>query len=284
MHVEGVGSHRLTPSPDDSRARQPCSSDTADSPSRRFPPPSRRSRWRSRSPRLPRDRSLTRLRRTKRRNTSERIHPFPGRNRPRARRSHDAEQRLLRPARDVRQLHAEAVARGRPTRRRLMDNSARSCGATGWRSTRCRAVDHDIPPGVQPDMTEHGFERDDWPAIQRARLRRRHPRARDADLARRQVERLHRVIERLYGYSGQLNDQGQWIYYGRVGGVVVTGNEDGIKHVAMNILYSPPAPRLRHPAAGRLRLDRRGRPGAELRRPGQRRARERVHRAATPPS
>jgi len=42
----------------------------------------------------------------------------------------------------------------------------------------------------------------------------------------------------LYAYSGQLNDDGQWIYYGRVGGVVVTGNEDGIKHVAMNVLYS----------------------------------------------
>ncbi len=47
-----------------------------------------------------------------------------------------------------------------------------------------------------------------------------------------------KVIERLYGYSGHLNEQGQWIYYGRVGGVLVTGNEDGIKHVAMNVLYS----------------------------------------------
>src|SRR6266487_1724787 len=28
-----------------------------------------------------------------------------------------------------------------------------------------RAVDHDIATGVWPDMTEHGWERDDWPAI-----------------------------------------------------------------------------------------------------------------------
>ena len=28
-----------------------------------------------------------------------------------------------------------------------------------------RAVDHDIATGVYPDMTEHGWERDDWPAI-----------------------------------------------------------------------------------------------------------------------
>ena len=27
-------------------------------------------------------------------------------------------------------------------------------------------------------------------------------------------------------------------YYGRVGGCLVTGNEDGIKHCAMNVLYS----------------------------------------------
>src|SRR3954454_15980018 len=28
-----------------------------------------------------------------------------------------------------------------------------------------RAVDHDIATGVQPDMTEHGCARDDWPPI-----------------------------------------------------------------------------------------------------------------------
>ena len=31
---------------------------------------------------------------------------------------------------------------------------------------------------------------------------------------------------------------GWYIYYGRVGGCLVTGNEDGIKHIAMNMLYS----------------------------------------------
>ena len=46
------------------------------------------------------------------------------------------------------------------------------------------------------------------------------------------------VIERLYGNSHLLNDAGQYAYYGRVGGCLVTGNEDGIKHCAMNILYS----------------------------------------------
>jgi len=47
------------------------------------------------------------------------------------------------------------------------------------------------------------------------------------------------VIERLYSMSGTYNDRGQYVYYGKVGGAVITGNEDGIKHCAMNILYRP---------------------------------------------
>jgi multimeric flavodoxin WrbA len=43
------------------------------------------------------------------------------------------------------------------------------------------------------------------------------------------------LIERLYAMSGELNDKGQSIYYGKVGGCVITGNEDGIKHTAMTI-------------------------------------------------
>ena len=46
------------------------------------------------------------------------------------------------------------------------------------------------------------------------------------------------VIERLYGFSGQLNGHGQWSYYGKVGGVPVTGNEDGGKHCAAQMLYA----------------------------------------------
>ena len=120
----------------------------------------------------------------------------------------------------------------------LMDNSVAIMRANGVRVDEVRAVDHEIPPGVQPDMTEHGFARDEWPAIQRRVLA--------ADILvigtpiwlGDKTSVCTSVIERLYGYSGQLNDAGQWIYYGRVGGVVVTGNEDGIKHVAMNVLYS----------------------------------------------
>lgn len=120
----------------------------------------------------------------------------------------------------------------------LMDNSVAIMEAHGVHVTTIRAVDHEIPVGVYPDMTEHGWDRDDWPAIQAKVLA--------ADILvigtpiwlGEKSSVATKVIERLYGYSGELNDQGQWIYYGRVGGVLVTGNEDGIKHVAMNTLYS----------------------------------------------
>ena len=101
-----------------------------------------------------------------------------------------------------------------------------------------RAVDHEIATGVQADMTEHGWERDDWPGI--------YAKVMAADILvlltpiwlGEKSSVATRVIERLYANSNLLNEHGQWAYYGRVGGCIVTGNEDGAKHCAMNILYS----------------------------------------------
>ncbi|MBB5235132.1 flavodoxin family protein [Deinococcus budaensis] len=101
-----------------------------------------------------------------------------------------------------------------------------------------RAVDHDLAPGVYPDMREHGAAHDEWPEVYR--------RVQAADILvlgspiwlgeRSSV--ASRVIERLYAHSGELNAKGQYVFYGKVGGCIVTGNEDGIKHVGMGVLYS----------------------------------------------
>ncbi|MEJ7584372.1 MAG: NAD(P)H-dependent oxidoreductase [Acidimicrobiales bacterium] len=101
-----------------------------------------------------------------------------------------------------------------------------------------RAVDHDLPPGVQPDMREHGWDEDDWPDL--------FARVMDAQILvigtpiwlGEKSSICTRIIERLYGNSSELNEKGQYAYYGRVGGCIVTGNEDGVKHCAMNVLYS----------------------------------------------
>jgi len=101
-----------------------------------------------------------------------------------------------------------------------------------------RPVDHEIAHGVYPDMTEHGWERDDWPAI--------HEKVMAADILvlgssiwlGDKSSICTQVVERLYASSGILNQHGQYAYYGRVGGCLITGNEDGVKHCSMNILYS----------------------------------------------
>jgi multimeric flavodoxin WrbA len=46
------------------------------------------------------------------------------------------------------------------------------------------------------------------------------------------------LLERLYAHSSDTNEKGQYIYYNKVGGCVVTGNEDGGKFVSSRILYS----------------------------------------------
>jgi multimeric flavodoxin WrbA len=101
-----------------------------------------------------------------------------------------------------------------------------------------RAVDRDIATGVYPDMTEHGWPSDEWPAIQEQVMASEILVICTPIWLGEKSSVCNRVIERLYGNSSQLNEAGQWAYYGRVGGCLVTGNEDGIKHCAMNILYS----------------------------------------------
>lgn len=120
----------------------------------------------------------------------------------------------------------------------LMDNSMRIMRRQDVTVDLIRAVDHDIAPGVYPDMTGHGASKDEWPSLWE--------RVKAADILvlgspiwlGDKSSVATRVIERLYAQSGILNDAGQYAFYGRVGGCLVTGNEDGVKHVAMNVLYS----------------------------------------------
>ncbi len=101
-----------------------------------------------------------------------------------------------------------------------------------------RAVDRDLAPGVWPDMREHGAATDDWPAL--------YEQVQAADILvlgspiwlGEKSSICARVIERLYACSSLLNEGGQYAYYGKVGGCLITGNEDGIKHCSMSILYS----------------------------------------------
>ncbi|WP_020006675.1 flavodoxin family protein [Salinicoccus albus] len=96
-----------------------------------------------------------------------------------------------------------------------------------------RLADYHIPYGINGDMGNG----DEWPMILE--------KIKEANIVligtplwlgeKSSLATL--AIERLYGSSGETNQKGQAIYYNKVGGVIVTGNEDGAKHAAASILY-----------------------------------------------
>jgi len=120
----------------------------------------------------------------------------------------------------------------------LADVSRKIMEKHGVQTELIRAIDHDIATGVYPDMREHGWETDEWPEITKKVM------AADIIVLAGPIwlgdnsSEMKKIIERLYSLSGNLNDKGQYAFYGKVGGCLITGNEDGIKHCAQNVLYS----------------------------------------------
>lgn len=120
----------------------------------------------------------------------------------------------------------------------LIDVSVNIMKNEGVKVEQIRFVDEEIPFGIFPDMTEYGYKSDEWPKL--------FERIFDADILivatpiwlgeRSSV--ASKLIERLYAMSGKRNDKGQYLFYGKVGGCIVTGNEDGVKNCAKGILYA----------------------------------------------
>lgn len=120
----------------------------------------------------------------------------------------------------------------------LMDLSANIMKKEGVNVDNLRFVDHEVATGVFPDMTEQGWETDEFPELFKRIIA--------ADILiigtpiwlGEQSSKTRKLIERLYAMSSEQNEKGQYLYYGKTGGCIITGNEDGIKHCAMGILYS----------------------------------------------
>jgi multimeric flavodoxin WrbA len=120
---------------------------------------------------------------------------------------------------------------------RLMDRAAGIMMAEDVQVEHIYALDHTIAFGMIKDGRDEG-QSDEWPAIQAKIMA--------ADIlvigtpiwlgTKSSVATL--VVERLYAYSGDRNAKGQYLYYGKTGGCVITGNEDGVKHCAMDLLYA----------------------------------------------
>ena len=120
----------------------------------------------------------------------------------------------------------------------LMDVSQKIMEAEGVSFENIRLVDHAVAYGVYPDMTEHGAKKDARPEMWK--------KVDAADILiigtpiwlGEKSSVASKLIERLYAMSSLQNDKGQYYFYGKVGGCIITGNEDGIKHCAMGILYA----------------------------------------------
>jgi multimeric flavodoxin WrbA len=120
---------------------------------------------------------------------------------------------------------------------RLIHRAASIMETEGATVDLIHAREHRIAFGMAKDLRSETVD-DDWPDVQR--------RIMAADIVvlgtpiwlgvKSSVANL--VVERMYAYSGDTNDRGQYLYYGKVGGCVVTGNEDGVKACAMEILYA----------------------------------------------
>ena len=111
--------------------------------------------------------------------------------------------------------------------------------SNGVRTKVIRPVDYEIPAGLGLDMSQTDeWDKDDWPQIQKEID------ATDILVLCTSVwlgeksSVCNRVLERMYGYTHLLNEKGQYRDYGKVGATLITGNEDGVKHCAMNILFS----------------------------------------------
>jgi multimeric flavodoxin WrbA len=121
----------------------------------------------------------------------------------------------------------------------LMDRSIQLMRDQGVQVDSLRLIDQDVATGVYPDMREHGWPTDGWPDVV-------WPLVDAADILvvggplwlGDNASVTRQLIERLYAMSGLFNEKGQYIYYGKVAGALITGNEDGVKHAAMSTLYS----------------------------------------------
>ena len=122
---------------------------------------------------------------------------------------------------------------------RLMRKSMAIMRGAGARTDYLRAADHRIAFGIQPDMRKEGIEHDDWPDQIWPKVRKADILVVGTPLWLGEESSLCRVvIERLYAHSAETNSDGQYVFYGKTSGCIVTGNEDGIKHAAMTIHFA----------------------------------------------
>ncbi len=90
-----------------------------------------------------------------------------------------------------------------------------------------RLVDLNIKPGVESDMGEG----DDWPSVRAKILAANILVVATPTWLGQQSSVCMRALERMDGMLGETDDSGRPVAFGKVAGVVITGNEDGAHHI-----------------------------------------------------
>lgn len=103
----------------------------------------------------------------------------------------------------------------------------------GVKTEEVRIADHHIPAVMKPSAGDD----DEWPEIFNKVMEAEILVVSTPIWLGEKSSLATKVMERLYASSGETNDKGQWIYYNKVGGTIITGNEDGGKACARSILY-----------------------------------------------
>jgi len=120
---------------------------------------------------------------------------------------------------------------------RLINRAAAIMETEGVTVEHIYALDYDIAFGMVMDGKDSG-QKDEWPML--------HKQIMQADIlvlatpiwlgVKSSVATL--VVERMYAFSGEKNIKDQYLYYGKTAGCLITGNEDGAKACAMDMLYA----------------------------------------------
>jgi multimeric flavodoxin WrbA len=113
----------------------------------------------------------------------------------------------------------------------LADVLAKVMQAEGVQTEMVRLVDLNIKPGVKSDEGEG----DDWPGVRQKIV--------DADILvmvtptwlGQASSVCHRALERMDAMISETGEDGLPIAYGKVAGIVITGNEDGAHHIVATV-------------------------------------------------
>lgn len=117
---------------------------------------------------------------------------------------------------------------------KLLDQLLQRLSDFGVQTSSVRLADRHIPPGVKADEGEG----DQWPDIRRQMM--------DAQIlvlatpiwVGQPSSLIKRALERMDAFLGEIEGDGYYPTFGKVGIVAVVGNEDGAHHVAAELYQS----------------------------------------------